>query len=87
MLYVLEGFQTHSDLKSQISDLNRKSENISKQLYGWVETLKNSDIKGQRYLNKKVKASLTVEQNRRNCPDNLQLLIQSDQNNPTNPAI
>ena len=64
MLSVLEGFQTDSNLKSQISDLRKRSENISKQLYGWIENLKNSTIKGQRHFNEKAKAFSTAEKER-----------------------
>ena len=55
MLRVLETWRTFGDYKSQISDLINKSETISKQLYGWIESLKNSDITGQRRLDEKAK--------------------------------
>ena len=55
MLRVLETWRTFGDYKSQISDLINKSERISKQLYGWIESLKNSDIIGQRRLDAKAK--------------------------------
>jgi four helix bundle protein len=55
MLRVLEKWRAFGDYKSQISDLINKSERISKQLYGWIESLKNSDIAGQRRLNETAK--------------------------------
>jgi len=55
MLRVLETWRAFGDYKSQISDLIDKSERISKQLYGWIESLKNSAITGQRRLNEKAK--------------------------------
>ena len=55
MLRVLETWRAFGDYKSQISDLINKSERISKQLYGWIESLKNSDITGQRRLDEKAK--------------------------------
>ncbi len=55
MLRVLETWRAFGDYKSQISDLINKSERISKQLYGWIESLKNSDIAGQRRLDDKAK--------------------------------
>jgi hypothetical protein len=35
-----------------------REESISKQLNGWIESLKNSDIKGVRYLNDKGRAKM-----------------------------
>ena len=32
-----------------------RAENISKQLNGWLESLKNSDIKGEKFLTEKEK--------------------------------
>lgn len=55
MLRVLETWQTFGGYKSQISDLINKSERISKQLYGWIESLKNSEIPGQRRLDEKAR--------------------------------
>ena len=55
MLRVLETWRAFGNYKSQISDLINKSERISKQLYGWIESLKNSDITGQRRLDAKAK--------------------------------
>ncbi len=86
MLCVLDELQTHSNLKSQISNLKRRSEGISKQLYGWIETLKNSNIKGQRHLNEQAKAFSTAEKERLDLLDHIQLLTQRGQNNPSDPA-
>lgn len=55
MLTILVRWKKFSDLKSQIADLTGKSERISKQLYGWIESLKNSEIPGQRRLDEKAK--------------------------------
>ena len=55
MLRVIETWRAFGNYKSQISDLINKSERISKQLYGWIESLKNSDITGQRRLDAKAK--------------------------------
>jgi four helix bundle protein len=53
ILRVLSGWTVFGDYKSQISDLTALSEKISKQIYGWTESLKNGDIAGQRRLNDK----------------------------------
>ena len=39
------------DLKSQIAPLIARSESISRQLRGWADSLQNSEIRGQKYLN------------------------------------
>ena len=57
MLRVLEAWKTFRDYKSQISDLRLVCERISKQLYGWIEQLKRSDIRGQRHFDEKKKAA------------------------------
>jgi hypothetical protein len=42
-------------LKSEISDLKSKAEEISRQLRAWADSLQNSDVRGQRYLTNKTK--------------------------------
>lgn len=56
MLQVLLRWEEFGDFKSQISDLITGSEKISRQLYGWIESLKNSEISGQRHLAEKARA-------------------------------
>lgn len=53
MLYFIERLKAFQDLKSEISDLKALAESISRLIRGWVDSLQNSDIKGQRYLNEK----------------------------------
>ncbi len=53
MLHVLNGWSGFGNFKSQIADLKGRSEKISKQLYGWIENLKNSEITGQRHFDDK----------------------------------
>jgi four helix bundle protein len=55
MLRILETWKAFGVCKSQISDLIRRCENISKQLYGWIESLKNTEITGQRRLDEKAR--------------------------------
>ena len=57
MLRILESWNAFGDYKSQISNLRLRCEGISKQLYGWIEQLKASDIRGQRHLDDKKKAA------------------------------
>src|SRR5512145_1920948 len=56
MLCVLEGVEAFRHLKSQMADLKSAAERIAKQLYGWIEQLKNSGITGQRHLSDKARA-------------------------------
>jgi four helix bundle protein len=44
-----------ADLKSQISNLKSCAESCSRQLRGWADSLQNSEIKGQRHLNERVR--------------------------------
>lgn len=55
MMRVLERWKLFGHCKSQISDFIVHCEKISKQLYGWIESVKNSEISGQRRLDDKAK--------------------------------
>jgi len=63
MTYLIE--KIAPDLKSQISDLRKKCESISRQLYGWMESLKDSEIPGQRRLDAKERRNYQIEKNRK----------------------
>lgn len=51
MLCLFERLPLLADLKFEISDLKSHAEGVSKQIRAWADSLQNSDIKGQRYLN------------------------------------
>jgi four helix bundle protein len=55
MLCLFERIALFSNLQSPISTLKPKAESISRQLRAWADTLQNSDVKGQRYLNEKLR--------------------------------
>jgi len=55
MMRILETWDIFGNCKSQISNFIAQCEKISKQLYGWIESLKNSAITGQRRLDDKEK--------------------------------
>jgi four helix bundle protein len=55
MLRVLEAWDIFDNCRSQISNFIFQSEKLSKQLYGWIESLKKSEIAGQRRLDEKAK--------------------------------
>ncbi|MGH9801576.1 MAG: four helix bundle protein, partial [Blastocatellia bacterium] len=55
MLHLFDSLPQFSNLKSEISNLRLLAENIARQLRGWADSLQNSDIKGQQYLNDKTR--------------------------------
>lgn len=74
MMCVVELMDVPDDLKSQISNLKSLSENISRQLRGWANSLQNSDIAGQRHLNDQSKRAY----DNRNRTDSFRKQIQSN---------
>lgn len=58
MLRLCERSVKFSNFRSEISNLIKREESISKQLNGWIESLKNSEIKGVRFLNDKERAKI-----------------------------
>ncbi len=55
MLHLFGRMPKFSHLKSRISNLKSLAESISRQLRAWADSLQNSGIKGQRYLNEKTR--------------------------------
>ena len=55
MLRICESAEQLSNLKFEISNLITQATGISKQLHGWIDSLKDSKIKGVKYYDKKVK--------------------------------
>ena len=51
MLLLAERLPGFEHLKSEISNLKSQAEEISRQLRGWANSLQNSTVTGQRYLN------------------------------------
>jgi four helix bundle protein len=64
MLCLLERLPAFDDFKSQISNLKLSAEGISRQLRAWADSLQNSEIKGQRYLNEKSRSASRAKQGR-----------------------
>ena len=58
---LLERVPEFSPLKSEICDLKSRAEQVSRQLYGWMEQLKNGDITGQRHLTDHTRARSAVK--------------------------
>ena len=55
MLKVMQLMDNFSDSASEIQSFVRNTEDISRQLGGWINSLKNSKIKGPKYLNDETK--------------------------------
>jgi four helix bundle protein len=58
MLRLCERKERFSNLRSEISNLIGNAVNISKQLHGWLESLKNSEIKGVKFLTEKERSRI-----------------------------
>jgi four helix bundle protein len=58
MLRMCERQPRFSNFRSEISNLIGMAVNVSKQLHGWMDSLKNSDIKGVKFYTEKEKARL-----------------------------
>jgi predicted Holliday junction resolvase-like endonuclease len=57
MLCLLDRLPWFSELCDQISSLKIKAESCSRQLKAWMQSLQNSDYKGERYVTEKIKQS------------------------------
>ena len=55
MLCLLGRMPAFCNLESAISNLRAKAESISRQLGAWTRSLQDSGMKGQRYVNEKVR--------------------------------
>src|SRR6185503_8234416 len=55
VLYLCDRLPGFGDPRSEITDRRSRAESISRQLRRWADSLKNSDIRGQRYLTDKSK--------------------------------
>lgn len=64
MLKLFDRLHAFSNLKSRISKLRSLAESVSRQLRAWADSLQNSDIKGQRYLNEKTRKEYERQKDR-----------------------
>ncbi len=78
MLCFLERRPGLANFKSQISNLKSMAESCSRQLRGWADHLQNSDIKGQRHLNDKTRASYHSKKGLKEFQDELQQRLPPD---------
>jgi four helix bundle protein len=61
MLRICESLPRFSNFKFEISNLITQAINISKQLHGWIDSLKDSKIDGVKFYNKKVKRKIAED--------------------------
>ena len=64
MLCLLERMPAFSDLESEILNLKSRAESISRQLGAWIRTLRDSELKGQRYVTEKTRRVTQARQER-----------------------
>lgn len=74
MLCVLGGLPALSPLQSEIGELKSRATRVSKQLYGWIEKLKNSEITGQRHWNEQARTRVAAEKDRQTFLEELNRL-------------
>jgi four helix bundle protein len=53
LTYLLERLKRFGSLLNEVLDIRKRATSISRQLHGWINSLQNTDIKGQRYLTDK----------------------------------
>lgn len=61
LLSLCERVPRFTNFKSEISNLKSRGENICKQLHGWIESLKNTEIKGVEFLTNKERERIASE--------------------------
>jgi len=64
MLCLLEGMPSFRNLESAIRNLRAKTQSVSRQLGAWVRSLQDSDSKGRRYMNERVRRQEQNKQER-----------------------
>lgn len=74
MLCVLDSHPALSPLQSEIGDLKSRATRVSKQLYGWIEKLKDSEITGQRHWNEQARTRAAADKDRRTFLEELNRL-------------
>ena len=82
IMRILERWKLFSHCRSQISDFINRSERISKQLYGWIERLKHSEITGQRRLDDKARIRYANRKEREEFLEELRRVSGSPEKKP-----
>jgi four helix bundle protein len=64
LLCLVERVPAFRDLASEILSLKSNTESISRQLGAWIRTLRDSEMKGQRYVTEKTRRASQARQGR-----------------------
>ena len=72
ILCLCERLPQFDNFKFEISNLKSRGVGISKQLHGWIESLKNSEIKGVKFLTEKERSRLRMIEEDKEFRDALQ---------------
>lgn len=64
MLCLLEKMALFRNLESEIRNLKEKTDSISRQLGAWIRSLRDSDLKGQRYVTDKARRAAETKRGR-----------------------
>jgi len=75
MLCFFERRENLQDLKSEIAELKLTAESCSRQLRAWADSLQNSEIKGQRHLNKASKTDYDYQRKREQGEANFRKML------------
>lgn len=79
MLCLIKTLANFENLKSEISDLKSRAEGVSRQLRGWADSLQNTDITGQRYLNDKTRRAANSRREREEFLEKLEKIRHAEQ--------
>jgi four helix bundle protein len=77
MLCFLEKRPAFTHRKSEISNLKSTAESCSRQLRAWADALQNTDIKGPRHLNEKVRKADSTRRDREIFLEDLSRLVRA----------
>lgn len=71
MLFLIERIPAFLPLKPKIKLLKTKAESCSRQLKAWAQAIQNSDFKGERHVNQKMKRAAQAAKERQEFLDEL----------------
>lgn len=74
MLCLLEKIPGLAELASGVLNLKSGVESISRQLGGWARMLRDSDLKGERFVSEKVRRADAARRNREEFPKELEVI-------------
>jgi len=72
MLCLFQKIALFPDLESAILNLKSRTEGISKQLGAWIRSLRDSDMKGERYVSERTRRADRAAQERREFLEELE---------------